>query len=223
MRALVPVGVYVLSVPVGVRSRCSACPSGSSRRGRRVGSARWTSARVDLRETRGRYLSPHQEGRRAHRRSNLPLQGRTSAGESQMATVEQQVPETQNGARRRATGEIPVENPATGETIATVPDLERRAGRRDGRARPRRAARVGGLRLRGPRARDAARPEVADGQRRADRSRRSSRRPARPSRTPSSPRSATPATPSASGPSTAPSTSPTSRSSPASCSSRARS
>jgi acyl-CoA reductase-like NAD-dependent aldehyde dehydrogenase len=40
-----------------------------------------------------------------------------------MATVEQQVPETQNGVAAPTTGEIPVENPATGETIATVPDM----------------------------------------------------------------------------------------------------
>src|SRR5437660_11068580 len=42
-----------------------------------------------------------------------------------MATVEQQLPDSGNGAAP-ATGtrpEIPVENPATGETIATVPDL----------------------------------------------------------------------------------------------------
>ena len=40
-----------------------------------------------------------------------------------MATVEQQVPEIQNGAAAPLTGEIPVENPATGQTIATVPDM----------------------------------------------------------------------------------------------------
>jgi acyl-CoA reductase-like NAD-dependent aldehyde dehydrogenase len=42
-----------------------------------------------------------------------------------MATVEQHATETQNGAAAAAAaGEgIPVENPATGETIATVPDL----------------------------------------------------------------------------------------------------
>jgi acyl-CoA reductase-like NAD-dependent aldehyde dehydrogenase len=43
-----------------------------------------------------------------------------------MATVEQHVPETQNGAGNAAApdaGGIPVENPATGEIIATVPDL----------------------------------------------------------------------------------------------------
>jgi len=43
-----------------------------------------------------------------------------------MATVEQQVPETENGAVNGAAplaGGIPVENPATGETIAHVPDL----------------------------------------------------------------------------------------------------
>jgi acyl-CoA reductase-like NAD-dependent aldehyde dehydrogenase len=39
-----------------------------------------------------------------------------------MATVEQHLPETQNGATVLADG-IPVENPATGEIIATVPNL----------------------------------------------------------------------------------------------------
>jgi acyl-CoA reductase-like NAD-dependent aldehyde dehydrogenase len=39
-----------------------------------------------------------------------------------MATVEQHVPETHNGLATAGEG-IPVENPATGETIATVPDL----------------------------------------------------------------------------------------------------
>jgi acyl-CoA reductase-like NAD-dependent aldehyde dehydrogenase len=40
-----------------------------------------------------------------------------------MATVEQQVSETQNGAATTIAGGIPVENPATGETIATVPEM----------------------------------------------------------------------------------------------------
>ena len=45
-----------------------------------------------------------------------------------MATVEQQVPETENGVANGngavpVSGGIPVENPATGETIAHVPDL----------------------------------------------------------------------------------------------------
>jgi acyl-CoA reductase-like NAD-dependent aldehyde dehydrogenase len=43
-----------------------------------------------------------------------------------MATVEQQVPQTENGVANGTApiaGGIPVENPATGETIATVPDL----------------------------------------------------------------------------------------------------
>ena len=39
-----------------------------------------------------------------------------------MATVEQHVPQTHNGVADGAEG-IPVENPATGETVATVPDL----------------------------------------------------------------------------------------------------
>ena len=39
-----------------------------------------------------------------------------------MATVEQHVPETHNGVAIGGPG-IPVENPATGETVATVPDL----------------------------------------------------------------------------------------------------
>jgi acyl-CoA reductase-like NAD-dependent aldehyde dehydrogenase len=40
-----------------------------------------------------------------------------------MATVEQQVPETQNGVAAPTSGEIDVENPATGETVATVADM----------------------------------------------------------------------------------------------------
>jgi acyl-CoA reductase-like NAD-dependent aldehyde dehydrogenase len=40
-----------------------------------------------------------------------------------MATVEEQLPHTENGAAAPAEG-IPVENPATGEIIATVPDLD---------------------------------------------------------------------------------------------------
>ncbi len=41
-----------------------------------------------------------------------------------MATVEQHAPETQNGVAGAAAGDgIPVENPGTGEIIATVPDL----------------------------------------------------------------------------------------------------
>src|SRR5438105_10039580 len=39
-----------------------------------------------------------------------------------MATVEQHVPETHNGVATAGPG-IPVENPATGETVASVPDL----------------------------------------------------------------------------------------------------
>jgi acyl-CoA reductase-like NAD-dependent aldehyde dehydrogenase len=39
-----------------------------------------------------------------------------------MATVEQQAPHTRNGSAEPGTG-IPVENPATGEIVATVPDL----------------------------------------------------------------------------------------------------
>src|SRR5277367_1641828 len=39
-----------------------------------------------------------------------------------MATVEQHPPETHNGLAH-SDGDIPVENPATGETVATVPDL----------------------------------------------------------------------------------------------------
>src|ERR1019366_5683251 len=44
-----------------------------------------------------------------------------------MATVEQHAPETHNGvadAAEETAGGIPVENPATGEIIATVPDLD---------------------------------------------------------------------------------------------------
>jgi acyl-CoA reductase-like NAD-dependent aldehyde dehydrogenase len=41
-----------------------------------------------------------------------------------MATVEQHPTQTQNGAATHAGPEIPVENPATGEIVATVPDLD---------------------------------------------------------------------------------------------------
>ncbi len=64
---------------------------------------------------------------------------------------------------------IPVENPATGEIVATVPEPRSRGGRRDGRPRTRGPAGVGGVRLRGPRTRAAPGPEVGDGQHRADR------------------------------------------------------
>ncbi len=40
-----------------------------------------------------------------------------------MATVEQQLPETHNGALEQGAQQIPVENPATGEVVASVPDL----------------------------------------------------------------------------------------------------
>jgi acyl-CoA reductase-like NAD-dependent aldehyde dehydrogenase len=58
-------------------------------------------------------------------------------------------------------GDIVVENPATGEEIARVPDLGADDVVRLARQGPRRAARLGGARLRGPRARAAARAEVA--------------------------------------------------------------
>ena len=94
------------------------------------------------------------------------------------------------------------------------PDHAAEDVRGDGRARPRRAARLGGARLRGPRARPAARAEVAARQRR--RGRRDDRRRDRQdaTRTRSSPRSPTAPTRSASGPSTRRSTSPTRRSAP---------
>ena len=40
-----------------------------------------------------------------------------------MASVEQHLPSTQNGASH-ASGDIPVENPATGQIVGTVPDLD---------------------------------------------------------------------------------------------------
>ena len=56
-----------------------------------------------------------------------------------MATVEQaqtveQTPTNGNGRRRPPASEIPVENPATGEIVATRPRPQRRGGRRDGRS-----------------------------------------------------------------------------------------
>ena len=57
-----------------------------------------------------------------------------------MASVEQQAPDEAavNGTNGSA-GSIPVENPATGEVIATVPDLQRRRGRARWPPRPRQA------------------------------------------------------------------------------------
>ena len=77
-----------------------------------------------------------------------------------MATVEEQ----------RST-EIPVDNPATGEVIRSVPAVVGRGAARDGRARPRGAARVGGARLRRPRhascaARRSGSPTTRSGSRR---------------------------------------------------------
>ena len=74
-------------------------------------------------------------------------------------------PERRGRLRIRA-ARFPSRIPATGEMIGTVPDLERRAVAemaKRGRAAP---AGVGGVRLRGARARAAAGAEVADGQRR---------------------------------------------------------
>ena len=70
-----------------------------------------------------------------------------------MASVEQQAPDgaAVNGNANGSAGSIPVENPATGETIATVPDLGASRSRPwSPRARAR-AARLGGARLRGSR------------------------------------------------------------------------
>ena len=64
---------------------------------------------------------------------------------------------------------IPVENPATGAVIATVPVASADEVARARRARARRPARMGGARLRGPRQGAAPRAEVGGGQRRPDR------------------------------------------------------
>ena len=64
-----------------------------------------------------------------------------------MAATEQPVQETV-----AAKQEFAVENPATGEVIAHCPDLGPSDVAGDGQARPRGAARLGGARLRGPRA-----------------------------------------------------------------------
>ena len=123
-----------------------------------------------------------------------------------MAGTEEQVARPTQRQRRQRT-RSPVENPATGEVIAHVPDLRRRRGRRDGRARraPRSPAgrRSGfegrGRILRARRSGCSTTPSAS--------SRRSSRRPARPTRTRSSPRSPTAPPRSASGPRTPRSTS----------------
>ena len=107
-----------------------------------------------------------------------------------MATVEQHVPKTQNGAPIAAEG-IPVENPATGEIVATVPDLSP-AAVAEMAARGRAAQhewQAYGFEGRG---RVLAAPRSGSWTTPSAWSRRSSLRPARPRRTPSSPRSATP-------------------------------
>ena len=68
-----------------------------------------------------------------------------------MAGTEEKVaPETTTTNGHQA-GQIPVENPRTGEIIAHVPDLTAEPVPRHGPARPRGAAGLGGARLRGPR------------------------------------------------------------------------
>src|SRR6478609_6925271 len=47
----------------------------------------------------------------------------TRQGDSDMATVEQHASHTSNGAAQHA-ADIPVENPATGQIVASVPDLD---------------------------------------------------------------------------------------------------
>src|SRR5205823_6593988 len=104
-------------------------PAGSPAAGRQTRSGR----------PRRRTAAARSERALERRRSNLS--GDTDswahapilrAGESHtMATVEQRVPDTSESevaaatpaAEERAAGGIPVENPATGEIIATVPDL----------------------------------------------------------------------------------------------------
>ena len=94
--------------------------------------------------------------------------GTASERESQMATVEQHLPETQNGAPVAGRRD-PGREPGDRRDHRHRPRPRRRGGRRDGRPRARGPAGVGGLRLRGPRTRAAPGPEVGDGQRRPDR------------------------------------------------------
>ena len=105
---------------------------------------------------------------------------------------------------RREMSGIAVENPATGETIATVPELSADEVARAGREGPRRAARLGGARLRGPRRGPDGRPRLDGRQRRAGRRRRSAPRPAAPPTRPSSRSSPTASRRSSSGPSRRP-------------------
>ena len=99
------------------------------------------------------------------------VSGPVDSRRSDMASVDTTAAQSTNG--RGGGAEIPVENPATGEVIAHVADLARRARGRARTPRPRRPAGLARARLRRPRARAAAHAQVADGQRRARRRRRS--------------------------------------------------
>ena len=91
-----------------------------------------------------------------------------------MATVEEH-PATNGTAT--AAGDIAVENPATGEVIAHVPDTTAEQVAELARARARRAAGVGGARLRGPRSRSCAARRSGSSTTPSASSRRSSPRP----------------------------------------------
>ena len=107
--------------------------------------------------------------------------------------------QTTNG--QGAGAQIEVENPATGQSRRPRPRPRRRAGRRAGAPRARRAARLGGVGLRRPRARAAPHAEVAARQLRA-RHRHDHLRDRQGRRGRSRWRSPTAAAPSASGPRT---------------------
>ena len=149
------------------------------------------------------------------RRSSLFVRARASRGDMRWRPSSSRHPQTYNGVAQEKDGippprRFPSINPATGEQIATVPDLDAAAVAE--LAKRGRAAQVGwdAYGLRGPRAGAAADAEVADGQRRPrDRDDRARRR-ARPTRTRAWRRSPTAAARSASGRRTPRSTSRTS-------------
>ena len=151
---------------------------------------------------RDRRRPPARAARPALRSTRAPSRSRSA---STAASEPERHGHLEQAIAATATRRIPVENPATGRSIAhrsrhVAPTRSRELVAR----RARGSAGLGGARLRGPRAGPAPRArsgslDNADGW-----STRSSPRPARRARTRCSPRSSTAPTRSASGPSTAP-------------------
>ena len=183
---------------------------------RRDGRGRRDRAASDRRSRPSRRAAGDRVDRARRRVAQTPVavglaaQPNSARGE-EMASVTQQTPADTNGGAAAAT--IPVENPATGEVITTVPVARRGRARRDGAARPRGAAGLGGAADSRAAGRCSARAEVDGRQHRAgDPADGRSRSPARPTRTRSSPTTATRSRRSGSGPRRPRATSPTSTS-----------